>query len=252
MYWPACAAFRPRWSCEHNLYLGSFRISSSILILKFLMTHSPSCSSTALPVPLLIGSNSDEAADQEDPSVPLDPSGYAAAIHSQFDPLLAGAGATILSLYPPTFDTTPRYTHIDVRTDYGTTWETRDLARAASGAQRPAVWRYLFTHRYENDAFLNSLRAFHTSELYFVTGNFRVVYYTEVPYSPSAAEITLSNEIIDYWARFAATGDPNGAGAAPWLPYDVDENILQLDKSFTTIKGYRNPQCDFLSTLPLQ
>jgi para-nitrobenzyl esterase len=205
------------------------------------------------PVPLLIGSNSDEAADQEDPGQPLDANGYAALIHSQFDPLLAGSGNQILSLYPATFDTTPRYTHIDVETDFYTTWETRNLARAASGAQRPAVWRYLFTHRYENDTYLNSLRAFHTAELYFVTGNFRVVYYTEVPYTPAPDEITLSNQIIGYWARFAATGDPNGAGAATWLPYDaVNESIMQLDNPVGALPGigYRNAQCDFLATVP--
>jgi para-nitrobenzyl esterase len=209
------------------------------------------------PVPLLIGSNSDEESQSEDFSHPLDATGYAAAIHTQFDPLLPGTGTTtgdkILSLYPATFDTTPNYSHIDVETDYFPTWETRDLARAAAGAQRPAVWRYLFTHRYENNDFLKSLRAFHTAEIYFVSGNFRVVYYTATPYTPTAAEITLSKEMMDYWARFAATGDPNGAGATPWLRYDaVNENILQLDNLPTTINGYHNHQCDFLSTVPLQ
>jgi para-nitrobenzyl esterase len=73
------------------------------------------------------------------------------------------------------------------------------------------------------------------------------------PYSPSGAEIALSNEMMDYWARFAATGDPNGAGAAQWLPYDAGENILQLDDSIVNLAGgYRNPQCDFLSTLPIR
>jgi para-nitrobenzyl esterase len=205
------------------------------------------------PVPLLIGSNSDEAADQEDPSMALDANGYAAAIHTQFDPLLAGAGAQLLSLYPASFDTTPRYTHIDVETDYGFTWETRNLARAAAGTQKPGVWRYLFTHRYENDASLMSRRAFHTAEIYFVSGNFHKVYYTEVLYTPTAAETTLSNEMMDYWARFAATGDPNGAGATTWLRYDANENILRLDNTIANLPGgYRNTPCDFLATVPLQ
>jgi len=205
------------------------------------------------PVPLLIGSNSDEAADQEDPSLALDANGYATLIHTQFDPLLAGAGAQILSLYPASFDSTPRYTHIDVETDYGFTWETRNLARAASGAQRPAVWRYLFTHRYENDASLMTRRAFHTAEIYFVSGNFHKVYYTEVLYTPTAAETILSNEMMDYWARFAATGDPNGAGATTWLRYDANENILRLDNTIANLPGgYRNTHCDYLSTVPLQ
>jgi para-nitrobenzyl esterase len=203
------------------------------------------------PVPLLIGSNRDEAADQEDPSLALDANGYATLIHTEFDPMLAGSGDQILSVYPATFDTTPRYTHIDVETDYNYTCETRNLARAVAGAHRPAVWRYLFTHRYENNTFVNSLRAFHTAELDFVFGNIQQVYYTGVPYTPSAAEVSLSNELMDYWARFAATGDPNGAGATPWLVYDAaNENILQLDETFSNIAGYRNLQCDVLSTLP--
>ena len=216
------------------------------------------------PVPLLIGSNSDEQSQTEDFSHPLDPTTYATVIHTQFDPLLPGTGTTtgdkIISLYPATFDTTPNYTHNDVETDYYFTWETRDLARAVApvtGAQRPAVWRYLFTHHYENNAGLNALRAFHTAELNFVTGNFDFVSYNGVPYSPTPAETTLSNEIMDYWARFAATGDPNDPKgvATRWLPYDAAENILQLgvqgnDTIANLPGGYRNTQCDFLSTLP--
>lgn len=202
------------------------------------------------PVPLLIGSNKDEDAADDDPAQALDPVDYTALINTQFG---ASAGARVLQLYPAEFDTTPRYTDIDVQTDYNYTWETRNLARAASGAQRPLVWRYLFTHRYENDAYLNSLRAFHTAELNFVAGNFQEVYYTAVPYTPAPDEITLSNEIIGYWTRFAATGDPNGAGAVAWLPYDAtNESIMQLDNPIGPLPGtgYRNPECDLLSTLP--
>ena len=86
------------------------------------------------------------------------------------------------------------------------------------GAQRPSVWRYLFTHRYENDAFLNTVRAFHSAELPFVSGNLQTLSIGS-SYSPSSAETALANEMMDYWARFAAT-------------------------------GYRNAQCDFLSSLP--
>jgi para-nitrobenzyl esterase len=214
------------------------------------------------PVPLLVGSNRDEAADLEDPGLPLDGTGYAAAIHTQFDPLKAGSGNTIVSLYPATFDTTPRYTHIDVESDYSITRPTRDLARAVAavvGPLKQPVWRYLFTHQYENDptGYLGPRRAFHTAELYFVSGNFHLVSYAGVPYTPSWGELTLSNEIMGYWSRFAATGDPNGAGAVQWLPYDTSENILQLgvqggDTIANLPSGYRNTQCDFLSTLPWQ
>jgi para-nitrobenzyl esterase len=73
---------------------------------------------------------------------------------------------------------------------------------------------------------------------------------TGLSYSPSSAETALANELMDYWARFAATGDPNGSGAVQWLPYDAGESILHLDDSIVTLaSGYRNAQCDFLSSL---
>jgi len=124
-----------------------------------------------------------------------------------------------------------------------------------SGAQRHLVWRYLFAHRYENpasqDGFLTAARAFHGAETFLITGNFQTL-GTSVIYSPSSTEIALSNEMMGYWARLAATGDPNGSSAVPWLPYDVaSENILQLDDNIVPLAGgYRNAQCDFLSTLP--
>jgi para-nitrobenzyl esterase len=183
----------------------------------------------------------------------LDPSGYATSVHTQFDSLAAGAGDTILSLYPATDYTNPNYALNAVESDADYTCSTRNFARAVSGAQRPSVWRYLFTHRYENDAFLNTVRAFHTAELPFVSGNLQTGSAVDPdPYSPSSAETALANEMMDYWARFAATGDPNGSGAAQWVSYDAGENILQLDDSIVTLAGgYRNAQCDFLSTLPI-
>ena len=202
------------------------------------------------PVPLLIGSNSDEQALAYETAAAIDSASYAATVHSQFDVFAPGAGDTLLSLYPATDYTNPNYALSALLTDAYFTCKTRNLARAASGAPGAGVWRYLFTHRYENDALLNSVGAFHSAELPFVSGNLSTL-TVPIPYSPSDAEIALANEMMDYWARFAATGDPNGSGAVQWLPYDAGENILQLDDTIVTLAGgYRNAQCDFLSSLP--
>ena len=192
------------------------------------------------PVPLIIGSNSDEAAPGFVFGLPLDAAGYAAAIHTKFDALSPGTGAgdTILSLYPVTDYTNPSYALEAVATDLFATLNTRNLARAASGAQRPPVWRYLFTHRYENDAILNEARAFHGAELFFLFGNFQSVGISG-PYTPSDAEIALSNEIMGYWVRLAETGDPNGAGAAPWLPYDVASEDIPVSYTHLTLPTKR-------------
>ena len=204
------------------------------------------------PVPLLIGSNKEEwAALGEDNGVPpLDEATYEAEIHAQFDPLQAGAGDRVLELYPATAYDSPRYAHVDAESDYGITCWTRDVARVAAG--RHEVWRYLFTHRYMNDDFLGSMRAFHGAELFFVFGNLSQIYYSLIPYTPTADEVALSNETMDYWTRFAATGDPNGVGERTWLPYDAKhDNIFLLDVTKSTINGYHNKRCDYLDSLPL-
>jgi para-nitrobenzyl esterase len=62
---------------------------------------------------------------------------------------------------------------------------------------------------------------------------------SELPYvfaAPTArATISgarLSDMIVTYWARFAATGDPNGRGAAPhWPRFGADERQLVLNAS---------------------
>lgn len=203
------------------------------------------------PVPLLIGSNSEEAAalGEDDMVPPLTETAYESEIHAQFDPLLPGSGTQILAFYPGAAYTNPRYAHVDVETDWDITDWTRDAARVAAGPNK--VWRYLFTHRYENDPFLMSMRAFHGAELFFVFGNLSKIYYNATPYTPSSDEVTLSNLTMDYWTRFAATGDPNGGGATPWLPYDAThDNILQLDVKMTTINGYHNDKCDYMDTFP--
>ena len=203
-----------------------------------------------------IGSNREEnAAINDDPTVtpPLTEPGYEAQVHAEFDPAGAGVANQILSLYPASSYDAPIYALIAVDSD-AITCSTRDFARAATGTGRPAVWRYLYIHRYENDATLNMYRAFHTAELFFVFGN--VMPPDPNGYTPTAAEVTLSGQIEGYWTRFAATGNPNGAGAVAWPQSDPNnpttDAMLQLDDTFVAINGYHNSQCDYLATLPYQ
>jgi para-nitrobenzyl esterase len=68
-------------------------------------------------------------------------------------------------------------------------------------------------------------------------------------YTPSAGEQALSDAMDGYWSRFAAGGDPNGAGAVAWLRYDAAENVLTLDDTDGTAAGVRAAQCDFWDQL---
>src|SRR4029077_11919013 len=136
-----------------------------------------------------------------------------------------------LALYPATSYDAPVYAMIAVDSDYQGICEDR-AARSAVHANGPAVWRYLYVHRYENDLTLNTLRAFHGAELPFVFGSPQLIFGG--PYTPSAAELTLAGQMMGYWSRFAKTGDPNGAGATSWPHYDATADaMLQIDETQT-------------------
>ena len=52
------------------------------------------------------------------------------------------------------------------------------------------------------------------------------------------------------WARFAAAGDPNGPGLAPWPAYDpARDRTLVWDAAVSTVDGIRTAECDFWDSL---
>lgn len=210
------------------------------------------------PVPLIIGSTREEesaANTTDDPtaSPPLTEAQYEAAVHAEFDAIQMGAGNQVLSLYPATGYDAPVYALIAAESDFYDITRVRNLARAAAGANRPPVWRYLYIHRYENDPTLNALRAFHTADVPFVFGTPQFIFGG--PYTPSSAEVAFAGQMMGYWSRFTKTGDPNGSGAAQWPRYDASSDaMLQLDDTPATlivINGYHNTQCDYFSTLTI-
>jgi len=208
------------------------------------------------PVPLLIGSNSQEWSLFDDPNTNagMDAAAYATAIHQRFDQFGAGVANQVLALYPASAYSSPAYALIAVDTDFNMTCEVRSGARAAAtAANHKAVWRYMYTHIFENDPSEAVYGAFHTAELFFVFGNFNDGLQPGggLVYTPSQADLTFSSALMGYWTRFAATGNPNGDGAVAWPPYDPStDSMLQLDDIFFAINGYDNPQCDYLVTLP--
>lgn len=207
------------------------------------------------PVPLLLGSNREESTGFGDHTTPLiTSSAYSTAIHKQFDTFGSGVADQILALYPVSDYDTVNYALIAVHSDYKISCQTRKVALAASGSQRPPVWRFLFTHRFENNSSLNALAAFHTAELFFVFGNLQFVTSgnLSVNYAPSAAEQAFSNQMMEYWARFATNGNPNGTGASNWPQFGAtDEELLQLDEAITSFSNYHKSQCNYVADLPL-
>ena len=205
------------------------------------------------PVPLLIGSTREEAsgltpADDPTADPPLDEAGYEAALHAEFDTFGPNVANQVLSFYPAADYDAPVYALIAVDSDFLEICWDRNTARSAVHNNGPSVWRYLYTHRYENDTTLNRQRAFHGSLIPFVFGRPEFVLGGQ-QYTPSAAEISFTQQMMHWWSQFAKTNDPNGTEPA-WPPYNTaTDSLFQLDETSVAAPGYHNTQCDYLMSL---
>jgi para-nitrobenzyl esterase len=203
------------------------------------------------PVPLLIGSTSEETSPGDDPSVLIDVETYRNTVRAEFNSYGPGVANRILELYPASEYDSPKYALIAVHTDWYLTAEVQTLSRAAAIGHEQPVWRYLFTHRFENDPGLNAWRAFHTADMFFVFGNLGNI--LSVQYTPTQTEIDLSNRLMRYWIQFATYGNPNGIGPVEWPRYTgAGEPIFELNEPPKLLMGYHTRQCNFLATLQPQ
>jgi para-nitrobenzyl esterase len=143
--------------------------------------------------------------------------------------------------YPST-DATAGQVFVDLVTDYAFRCPTRDLAQATM--KQGTKTYYLYTY--------DIGPAWHSFEL---VPLFNVTALMGLGATIPSAPFT--SEMLGYWTRFAASGDPNeaDAGVPPWPAYQAssDEYLQFLDPTPMAIAHLRQPQCDFwASFVPAQ
>jgi para-nitrobenzyl esterase len=92
-----------------------------------------------------------------------------------------------------------------------------------------------------------SLGAYHGSELQYLYA------MTKLPGPQTPAQQLLSTQMIQYWANFVKTGNPNGTGLATWPRYDAaGRQILSLrPEGSVVINNFDSDHhCTFWSTAP--
>ncbi len=178
-------------------------------------------------VPLLQGTNHDEgrffvALGFDALGAPMTAAQYPAVVAAEFG---ASAAGQILAEYPLSGYPSPDLAFASVLTDGVFSCPALLADNLVSGS---GVYGYEFSDpNAPNDfgiSFSFPLGAAHSTELQYV---FQRIPVTDVapPFTP--AQLALSDQIIGYWTRFAATGNPNGPGAPSWPAFTPPGQQLQ-------------------------
>lgn len=194
-------------------------------------------------VPLVVGANSDETA----PGTVgvLTEAQYQAAVVA-----LVGGNVVlanrILAEYPVADYGSPRKAFTALTSDANFICPARRVARAAAAGQSQPVFRYFFTHPWDNGAAaLRLLGAFHGIELPYVFQRLEINGYRASP-----GELALAEFIAQSWRALAAQGNPTPPGGPVWPVYQsASDPFLELTTPPTPGQGVRTLQCDFWDSL---
>jgi para-nitrobenzyl esterase len=187
-------------------------------------------------VPVVVGHNTEEVGLTV-PAVPTE-----AAYRGLLTQVGGAAFANqVIALYPVATYGTPRAALVQAFTDARFGCGARLAARAAARGQPGVnVYRYLYAHALEGStATVRALGAWHGLELAYVFQN-----VAQGMITPTDNDRAVERAMLGYWTRFAATGDPNGAGAPAWPAYATGEPLLRIGATPTVERAWRNAECD--------
>jgi para-nitrobenzyl esterase len=177
-------------------------------------------------VPLLIGSNAEEARSLVD-AANVKASTFATDIERSFGSL----PAPIIAAYPHATDVQARQARLDLERDLRFGWDMWTWARLQVRTGHSNVYYYSFKQRppFPIGSVYHGWGASHYAELWYVFDHL-----DQAPWDWSAADRRLAGEISSYWVNFAKSGDPNGRGLPYWPVFTgTDGNVLDLDDPIT-------------------
>jgi para-nitrobenzyl esterase len=159
-------------------------------------------------VPLLIGSNAEEARSLTDVSHTTAAT-FAADIEGSFGPL----PAAIVAAYPHATDDAAKEARLDLERDLRFAWDMWAWARLQSSKGRKPVYYYSFRQAppFPIGSVYSGWGASHFAELWYVFDHLNQARWRWTP-----GDRTLARDMSDYWSNFARTGDPNGRGLPSW------------------------------------
>jgi para-nitrobenzyl esterase len=170
-------------------------------------------------------------------SCQLNRASYQAWAKEKFGPL----AANILRLNPAATDAAAAVATSAIVGDAVFGESARLVARGVSPHQ-PKTFAYVFSRSVGG----GSQPATHSEELPFVFGSLEQPSFIPHP-APDPTDRRLSTIVMRAWARFATTGDPNGADLPRWPAYDrAADPYLEFGTSIRPGQAYRRAQLDAL------
>jgi len=192
-----------------------------------------------LKVPVLVGSNLDEGTIFVAPLQGFDVDAYRRFIRGAF----RDRADDVLARFPVARDADVKPALARVLGYSSFVAPARRLARSMAEIGSH-VYLYEFT-RVRPGTPATRFGAFHGVEVPFVFGTFGRL-FPAGPGEVDAADRALSQAMMGYWIRFAATGDPNGDVAAAWPRYASRGDVsLELGGEIQARAGVAREACDF-------
>jgi para-nitrobenzyl esterase len=172
-------------------------------------------------VPLLIGSNADEARALTDVAN-VKAATFDQGVESSFGPL----PAPIMAAYPHATDAEARQARLDLERDLRFGWDMWAWARLHASTGHSRVYYYSFRHQppFPIGSVYAGWGASHFAELWYVFDHLN-----QAAWRWTIEDRRLAEEMSGYWTNFAKTGDPNGLGLPFWPAFaNKDGAVLSL------------------------
>ncbi len=180
-------------------------------------------------VPVLVGSNRDEATSLMGRMLPSTRSAVEFLVRSQF----AEVADEFLETYPMATDDDARRAFIDAFSDRIFAWQMKTWAQLSETVPSPA-YLYFFTHAppHPEKEFYG---AYHAAEIAYAFDNL-----DKLDYEYAEEDHALADAMSDYWVAFAASGDPGSSGSdLPAWPKYEKETARHLEFGSTIEAGSR-------------
>jgi para-nitrobenzyl esterase len=179
-------------------------------------------------VPILVGSNADEARSLLPDLNTIKAETFTADITKQWGPL----PPQLLAAYPHATDEQARKARLSFERDLRFGWDMWAWARLEAMKGRNRVYYYQFAHKppFPKGSVYEGWGASHYAELWYMFDHLQ-----QEPWHWSAADRKLADVISSYWVNFAKSGNPNGARLPVWPEFtSADNRVLYLKDPIST------------------